>query len=155
MSNYQQWCKSSHAICNRFISLVGVLCVYCTKILCHLVIGLAFDRSENTIRNALSFSQALLHSYTLCVLCAVSDFFFHSISIYFSILHASLMHHLLPIQCESIHVSFRILFANFSILGIHKYMLSVRQLMQHKLTILLQSKICIDARFAYVGTHWK
>lgn len=73
--------------------------MHCTKILCHLVIGLAFDRSENTIRNASSFSQALLHSYAMCnvhVPYSVSDFFLHSISICFSILNASLMHHLLP-----------------------------------------------------------
>lgn len=78
MSNYQQWRKSSHAICNRFISLVGVYCAL--KILCHLVIGLAFERSENVRFVMVRVTRALCFIHTSYY--SVSDFFFSHSNFY-------------------------------------------------------------------------
>lgn len=128
MSNYQQWRKSSHAICNRFISLVGVLH---SKILCHLFVGLLF-RSKQKSDSHIFFFLCLLHHFASGL----------SLSLF--------MHYLLAFNIVILDSSIVpwSLFANFSTFGINKYIHTQSDRAHaHKVTILRLSKICIVARF--------
>lgn len=130
------------------------------KILCHLVIGLAFERSENVrfvmvrVRRALCFIHTSYYS--------VSDFFFSHSNFYLLLYFACVSNApscLLPCNTTLSLFMYRSAFylaispysASINTHNhTHTQTHSVRQLMQYKVTIWLLSKICIDARFTYV-----